>query len=253
MAYDTPVLERRTSEAQRDWSSYLNYNRAGYEAEDAHNSRIRENYARLINPANGLEDVFERKAEVNAEVNTEVMAEEIPAVKPAPKQEVAHTPYLVRNARADSEIFRADNPINKWATETPTQITISDIAGDNEEEEENEDLRPTKTTIQYRTVDRARKEDDDSSEKNAKKFALTRNQKIAIIVAAALVVALIVLIIVNSTIIANLNADISDLAYNIAQTKEKIQSVKSEMLTLRGAYAGISDSVFNSVEAIINY
>lgn len=218
MAVDISVLERRSQDAQKERTSYIVPNRAEYEAEDEHNARIRENYARLINPNyNKVDDVFVKsvKPEQNAQVATPV------------KQ----SPYLVKNARVDSDIFRADSPINKKIADAK-QISIADLG-----EEDNEDLRPTATTIQYRTIDVASKKAEKSEEKSGR-FSLTRNQKIAAIAAVAVIISLIVLIVVNSTVIANLNADIANLNTEIASMTEKIINVKKDMYNLAGPYSG---------------
>jgi len=250
MSVDTPVLERRTQDTERDFQSYFRYNNqtADIQAEDAHNARIRDNYAKLINPRNNIEDVFNRAQQPVAE---EEKAEE--AVKPA-EPIVQQRPYLVRNARADSEIFRADSPINQRLA--ARQMTFADVKAEvnsEDEDEENEDLRPTATTIQYRTVTNVKKQ---TAEMNASRFALTKSQKIAIVAAIAVVITLITLIIINAVIISGLNAEISELNSELENITEKITTVKSDMLTLRGAYAGVSDGVTGQVIlelSVLNY
>ena len=58
MAVDTPVLERITSDEAKKCSVP---SRMDIMAEEEHNARIRDTYARLINPENKIEDVFNRK------------------------------------------------------------------------------------------------------------------------------------------------------------------------------------------------
>lgn len=229
MAVDTPVLERRTSEINRGNNvPFAVPTRSEYEAEEEHNARIRDNYARLINPNNRIEDVFNQNcaAPVQEPVQT--------------AQPVQEEPYLVQNARADAAIFRADNPINQ-------RFVADEVIVDQTcEEEENDDLRPTATTRQYRTVDVAEEEIETVQ---SERTSMTKKQKTAIIVAIAVVVSLIVLIIINSTIIANLNTDIaqlnSDIASinaeiqaSVANISDKISKAQSGLDTLRGATAG---------------
>lgn len=231
MAVDTPVLERRTSELNRATNvPFAVPTRSEYEAEDEHNARIKDNYARLINPNNKIEDVF------NQSVATPVQ-ERVQVAQP-----VQVEPYLVQNARADAAIFRADNPINQRFV--ADAIVVNEVC----EEEENEDLRPTAATIQYRTVDC---DDAEPESMQSERFSLTKKQKTAIIVLVAVVVSLIALIIINATIIANLNTDVAQLNSDIAGINAEIQSSVSRIAdtinkaqnglnTLRGATAGVN-------------
>ncbi|MGN0812847.1 MAG: hypothetical protein ACI4MQ_04980 [Candidatus Coproplasma sp.] len=242
MAVDTPVLERRTSELTRANNvPFAVPTRSEYEAEEEHNARIRDNYARLINPNNRIEDVFNQSsASVQEPVQT--------------AQPVQQEPYLVQNARADAAIFRADNPINRRFV---SDAVVVDEAC---EEEESEDLRPTAATRQYRTVDIAEEEAETTYSEH---LAMTKKQKTAIIVAIAVVVSLIVLIIINATVIANLNSDIamlnSDIAginaeiqASVANITEKISKAQSGLDTLRGATAGanLSTSISDVLSGI---
>ena len=100
MAVDTPVLDRITVEEERRYSIP---SRMDVMAEEEHNARIKDTYARLINPNYKIEDVFKR-----AEDRASAPAVS-PAMQSAPVQE---RPYRVENARADADIFRADSAIN---------------------------------------------------------------------------------------------------------------------------------------------
>lgn len=239
MAVDTPVLERRTTELTRAKTPYAVPTRSEYEAEDVHNARIKENYARLINPNNNIEDVFATATPVR---------EEAVVAQPVQAQPVQAEPYLVQNARADAAIFRADNPINQRFVADATVVN----------EEDSEDLRPTAATIQYRTVDCVAEPEEQTSER----FKLSKKQKTTIIALAAVIVSLIVLIIINSTVIANLNADIanlnsnivginSDIQYSVSNIIDKINKAQSGIDTLRGATAGVTSNVADIVYGII--
>ncbi|MGN0806386.1 MAG: hypothetical protein ACI4MC_05040 [Candidatus Coproplasma sp.] len=249
MAVDTPVLERNTSELTGSRNiPFAVPTRSEYEAEEEHNARIKDNYARLINPNNRIEDVFHQDCAVPVQESVEVAA-------PTQSAQTMRTePYLVTNARADSAIFRADNPIN--------QRFVSDTAVVNEEsEEEDDDLRPTAATRQYRTVDVAEEEPETMQSEG---FSLSKKQKTMIIVLVAVVVSLIALIVINATVIANLNTDISALNSDIAginaeiqssisQIVEKINRAQSGLDTLRGATAGanIGESVADVLQGFI--
>ena len=245
MAVDTPVLERPTSELTRAKNvPYAVPTRAEYVAEDVHNARIRDNYARLINPNYNIEEVFSQSAApVREPVQTVQPVQMAQPVQTA--QPVQADPYLVQNARADAAIFRADNPINqRFLQNTAVVSDVSEV----DEEEESEDLRPTAATRQYRSVDCVKEETETVYSENV---SLTKKQKTAIIVVAAIVVALIALIIINATVIANLNNDIaalnSDIAVinaeiqaSVANISEKINKAQNSLNTLRGATASVS-------------
>lgn len=222
MAVDTPVLDRVTVEEERKYSVP---SRMDFMAEEEHNARIRDTYARLINPENKIEDVFNR-----AEKQTAATVSQ-PVMQSAPAQV---RPYHVENARADAAIFRADSAIN--ARKEQTVDFIGEVAADAPaQEEENEDLRPTPATIQYQTINRAGTKKATESKKG---FAFGKREKIIVAVFVAVVVALITLVIVNATIISNLNAEVAQVQNNIA--------------TVRGAISGVNSSVSGMIEEIVN-
>ncbi|MGN0807576.1 MAG: hypothetical protein ACI4MN_03905 [Candidatus Coproplasma sp.] len=232
MAVDTPVLERRASELTRANNvPFAVPSRSEYEAEEAHNARIKDNYARLINPNNKIEDVFNQSAAAPVQESVQVA------------QPVQSQPYLVQNARADAAIFRADNPINKRFV--ADAVVVNEVC----EEEESEDLRPTAATIQYRTVDKD--EESEPETLHSESFSLTKKQKTVLIVLAAVVVALIALIVINATVLANINSDIAvlnteiaevnaQLQSSIANINDKLSNARMGLDTLRGATAGVN-------------
>lgn len=99
--------------------------------DEQHNAKIGEIYARLINSDANVDEVLGRSQE---------------AAKVSAPKDIFAKPYLVENARADSAIWRADSPVNRKVSEMQLQMAAADA------EEENEDLRPTSTTIQYKTT-----------------------------------------------------------------------------------------------------
>lgn len=258
MAVDTSVLERRVSESTKPNAQFSVPSRSEYEAEDEHNARIKDNYAKLINPENKIEDILAHGSAQTAEVEPEQVEQPVQNVQPMQTvrpvqnvQTVEAEPYMVKNARADSALFRADNPLNKRF--------ISPEVNEMADEEEDEDLRPTPATIQYRTIDRA---ESTTVAKQRARFSLTKKQKITAIVLVAVIVALITLIIINSTIIANLNADIANLNSDIAninteieqtvtQITDKISKAQTGIDTLRGAAAGVNGTVADAAYGFI--
>lgn len=125
MAVLAPVLERKLNTEEKTAEAR---NTALMNEEDRHNSQISSKYKALINPDATAHDVLGK--EVTVQRRSEITAVPVKEQKP----------FLVENARVDSDLFRADSVINR-------KTEISAIA----EEEENEDLRPTLETIKYRT------------------------------------------------------------------------------------------------------
>ena len=209
MAVDSPVLERIAGE--RKERQYAVPTRLDFMAEEEHNARIRDTYARLINPENKIEDVFSRaQQEEKAEV-------EQPVVHEAP---AAFRPYVVENARADAAIFRADSAINRRVA------TVEAVAP---AEEESEDLRPTPTTIQYQTIGKQGEQSAATATPQKRADVFGKREKIIVAIFVAVMVALVTLVIVNSAIISNLNADIA--------------KVQDSITTVRGAIAGVNSTV----------
>ena len=184
-------------------------------ADEQHNAQISEIYARLTSSTVNVDEILGRKQQVAA-------AE--------PRNELYAEPYLVENARADSEIFRADSPINRRLMEMQPAMVATDS------EEENEDLRPTSTTIQYKTYGAQKTVEEGKVENtNAEKRAgLSKKEKIIIAAVVSIIVAMLVLIIVNSAVISGINADLG--------------SLQSSLEVVKGSYAGISDEVTNTLK-----
>lgn len=217
MEVDTPVLDRTTVDEERKYSVP---SRMEILAEEEHNARIRDTYARLINPSYKIEDVFKR-SEAKASA---------PVAEPAPVQE---RPYQVENARANADIFRADSAINAQRARFAEFTSVANVAP---AEEENEDLRPTPTTIQYQTIGMKSEEETSTTKKST--FVFGKREKIIVAVFVAVVVALITVVLINASIISSLNAEIS--------------RVQESITTVKGAIAGVNTSVGTFVEEIIN-
>lgn len=223
MAVATPVLERKVSVTKKDTPQTTTYNGVLMTSEELHNSRIKDNYAKLINPDYKIEDLF---ADPVQQESAAPVVQSAVAQQPA----VAEKPYLVENARADSVLFRADSEINRIKVMPVAEIQ----AATENTEEESEDLRPTSTTIQYRTLGESDKKRDIKIISSHKEKVLSKKDKIIIATFIAVIVALFVLVIINSAIIANLNSD--------------LYAIQDGLTTVRGALAGVN----NDINDIIN-
>ena len=144
-------------------------------------------------------------------------------VEPAAKQ----APYLVENARATADIFRADSPINRRLLRSEEIVDVDD-------EEENEDLRPTQTTIQYKTSAVRESEESDVIETASagKRFSLSKREKGIIAVVISVIVAMFALIIINSAILSGMNAEMSALQTTLDTVEETYNEVNKEVESL---------------------
>lgn len=215
MAVATPVLERSSVQELEDRQ---------------HDALIKERYAKLINPELKLNDLkpYPEHDDHKEEFTVRAVEEET-AVRETP-QTVIHTaePYLAPSGRADADIFRADSAMNRRIRGEKTVAAVSNAES---EEEDNEDLRPTATTIQYQTEKMtAKAEEGGKIRTDSKKRVNLSKRDIAVIaIVVTVIVSLFVLIIVNSAIISGLNSDLSEL--------------QSSLNTVKGAYSSVSDQV----------
>lgn len=283
MAVATPVIERRFSQQINEREE-----RVGMNADELHNARMKDNLARLLNPEYKIKDVVAsidtdgsqviKSAAPAADVSAQpaapaqlyeangIIARRAPAqqeyVQPVqsapvyqqPAQSAAQPVYMVKNARANADIFRADSPVNRPAqayAPTPAQAYAAarSMAAAQAApavmpaEEESDDLRPTATTIQYQTISadgtaiagrtRTMQEGEIARpaerEESESKINLTKRDKIIIGVIVGLILAVFVLIIVNSAIISNLNSDISRLEGMADTARAAYESAYSEV------------------------
>lgn len=278
MAVATPVIERRTYNQSIESEARS----AGMTADELHNARMKDNLARLLNPENKIKDVV---ASIDAD-GTQVIqaapeavqapersiapsvvygadgiiarpasavqtpAAEAPAYAPA--HSAAQPVYVVKNARANADIFRADSPVNRPAqayASTPAQAyeaaraMAAANAAPATEEEENEDLRPTPTTIQYQTIGadgtviinsaaRTMQEGEISrpaEREEPAKISLTKRDKVIIGVIVSLILAVFVLIIVNSAIISGLNSEIAAYEGIVSDVQSQYAAVAEDL------------------------
>ena len=278
MAVATPVIERRTYNQSIESEARS----AGMTADELHNARMKDNLARLLNPENKIKDVV---ASIDAD-GTQVIqaapeavqapersvapsvvygadgiiarpasavqtpAAEAPAYAPA--HSAAQPVYVVKNARANADIFRADSPVNRPAqayASTPAQAyeaaraMAAANAAPATEEEENEDLRPTPTTIQYQTIGadgtviissaaRTMQEGEvarPAEREEPAKISLTKRDKVIIGVIVSLIHAVFVLIIVNSAIISGLNSEIAAYEGMVSDVQSQYAAVAEDL------------------------
>lgn len=179
-------------------------------ADEQHNAQIGEIYARLISNTVNVDEVLGRSQNV---------------VEAQPRNQLFAEPYFVESARTSSEIFRADSPVNRKVMDMQPAMVADDS------EEENEDLRPTSTTIQYKTygVKKAVEEGKAEVTGTEKRARLSKKEKIIIAAVVSIIVAMLVLIIVNSAVISGINADVG--------------SLQTSLTTVKASYAGVSDEV----------
>ena len=200
MAVGAPVLERRPVTI----------------SDEEHNARIKQNYARLINPENKIDEALDR-APV-ATVETPV----------APRQQVSYVqPEPAQSARADAAIFNAHSEINQRLAAQQRQVIAEQVS----EDEENEDLRPTSTTIQYQTAAKSAMLEEGEIKNAAieKRIGLVKRDKIIIAAIVSVILVMLVLIIVNAVVLSNLNADVSYL--------------QASLTTMKGSYEGVKDQI----------
>lgn len=210
MAVATPVLERTKVDERRAYRPAIKLTEA------EHNARISSAYKMLIDPKCNTDQVLGRTAV------QEYVPEREEVVAPA---RVAEIPAMVQSARTNAAIFRADSPVNQRAVQSAA------IVAEAETEEENEDLRPTQTTIQYRTkgVQASVEEGKITNVGAEKRTGLGKKEKIVIAVVVSVIVAILALIIINSAVISSINSEIS--------------SLQSSLTTVKATYNGVNDQI----------
>lgn len=218
MAVATPILERRKEETQEE----VEYTYTCNQTEDEiHNSKIREIYARLIKPETTMSDLKSAPAEPeHAEfVNFEPAQLDVP---------VQNEVYQVEGARTSAELFRADSAINRKVTFA--EVETQPVAAVQLSEEENEDLVPTRTTMQYTSANKTVDEVGSIATQSSKKrMILSKRDKAIIAAVISVIVALLTLIIVNSAIISSVNRDISTLQSSLEEARSSYEYVSEEL------------------------
>lgn len=242
MAIAIPVLERAADSTEKE-KVYVETKKM----EADHNARISDNYAKLINPTTCLDDALGRS--VAKPVPSDILNYKLPVAESATS--TASRPYLVENARATADIFRADSAVNarpavesalSQAVANPQQAfrpnaVVQPVApaplmtAQMVEEDESEDLRPTQTTIQYKTS-AAPMNDEEGKIENIgaeKHFTISKKEKILVGVIITVIVALFTLIIVNSIIISGLNKDIENIQSSLDNVSVRYTEVDEQI------------------------
>lgn len=101
-------------------------------------------------------------------------------------------------------------------------------------DEENEDLAPTATTIQYRTEQRAR-EDRRTVVEEKRGHAMTTQGKLLMAIYAVVVVVILALIIINTSVLRNLDASIAENRAALFAATEQAQQLQDEIDYLTSA------------------
>ena len=141
----------------------------------------------------------------------------------APERE-AYAPAYAEPAYAEPEA--PVSPI--FVQETYAVPEYADEAAEAYAEEENEDLAPTATTIQYRTEQRAR-EDKRTVVEEKRGHAMTTQGKLLMAIYAVVVVVILALIIINSSVLRNLDASIAENRAALFAATEQAQQLQDEI------------------------
>ena len=112
--------------------------------------------------------------------------------------------------------------------ETYAVPEYADEAAEAYAEEENEDLAPTATTIQYRTEQRAR-DDKRTLVEEKRGHAMTTQGKLLMAIYAVVVVVILALIIINTSVLRNLDASIAENRAALFAATEQAQQLQDEI------------------------
>ena len=139
-------------------------------------------------------------------------------------------PAYAEPAYAEPEV--AVSPISVQGTYAVPEY--ADEAAEAYAEEENEDLAPTATTIQYRTEQRAR-DDKRTVVEEKRGHAMTMQGKLLMAVYAVVVVVILALIIINTSVLRNLDASIAENRAALFAATEQAQQLQDEIDYLTSA------------------
>ena len=222
------------------------------------NSKIPENYQKLINPDYHSAEDFgdgmraEEQQPVYASQEEYAMATLYPErAQEQPVQQVAAQPVQAQaqqaapsfeHHRVTADLFRADSAINaKTAYAEPAAPAFEEQAPAFAEapayeaqqapayepyEEENADLTPTATTIQYRTE---LYRDEQQSAVEEKKGALTAKGKLLMAIYAIVVVVVLALIIVNTSVLKTLDGEMAAREAQLSEAVARYESLQSDI------------------------
>ena len=240
------------------------------------NSCIAENYQKLMDPTlHTAEEIMGIEQPVVEEPVSYSSPEEYARATLYPERErpVAmperRVPQQPQRQRVTEDIFRADSPINAHALlygdpveeeEQPVmqaapayaparpQIEVSPELAQPQEslapeaevfEEEDEDLAPTATTIQYRTA----REEKRTIVEEKKGHAMTTQGKLLMAIYAVVVVVILALIIINTSVLRTIDASIADRRADLAAATAYAEELQEDI-----DYLTDSETIINRAE-----
>ena len=147
-------------------------------------------------------------------------------------------PAYAEPAYAEPEV--AVSPISVQGTYAVPEY--ADEAAEAYAEEENEDLAPTATTIQYRTEQRAR-DDKRTVVEEKRGHAMTMQGKLLMAVYAVVVVVILALIIINTSVLRTIDASIADRRADLAAATAYAEELQEDI-----DYLTDSETIINRAE-----
>lgn len=236
------------------------------------NAGIAESYQKLMDPSlHSAEEILGIAQPVEEEPVTYATPEEYARATLYPERErpvAMPERRMPERQRVTEDIFRADSPINAHALlygdpveeEEPVmqaapvyapaqpQIQVTpevaqpevDYAPETEVyEEEDEDLAPTATTIQYRTA----REEKRTIVEEKKGHAMTTQGKLLMAIYAVVVVVILSLIIINTSVLRTIDASIAERRADLAAATEYAAQLQEDIDTLTD-----SENIMNRAE-----
>ena len=255
MATGLPVLERAPAQQEDRLKAYGKLSGGAEPAVMTEeqkaldfNSRIRNNYKKLIDPD------FKSAEDIMGDAPVQEAAQPVydspeayarATLYPEREQEQAQAQQFVHH-RVEGDLFRADSPINNRtayaqpqapAYEQPAyeQAAYEQPAPAYEEyaqpyaEEASEDLTPTATTIQYRTDLYRDEQQVQAAAEEKKRFAMTATGKLLMCVYAIVVVVVLALIIINTSVLNTLDRSIAERQAQLDSIVAQAQALKEEV------------------------
>lgn len=244
MATLFPTLEREITQENEREGSLKAYGKLSGRDESAaltedekamrFNSRISDNYQKLINPEYKKEEVYSEPENAYA---TEQVFEPV-----------------FEHQRVTEDLFRADSVYNapkRSFAEIPADAAVYGqpaYASEPYVEEQpvfdaenaEADLMPTATTIQYQN--NLYREEQQVNAENKKSYAMTTKGKVLMLVYSLVVVVILALIIINTSVLKTLDGNVSEkreaLNATIAeytQVQEQIEQLTSEQSIIERA------------------
>lgn len=229
------------------------------------NSRISENYQKLIDPSyKAAEDFFGAPA-AEAAPATEMYAtaedyaratlypERAQAAQAAPVQEAPAAAPVYGHERVTADIFRADSSLNAGRmAQTPVLDPVQEAPAYEQSVyeapvyEEDADLAPTATTIQYRNE--LYREEQKTVTEEKKGYAMTAKAKLLMAVYAVVVVVVLALIIVNTSVLRTLDSEVIDREAALNSAMTRYEAVTEELESARADETVIDWALENGFE-----